>query len=206
MPPLPRDPDTHEPIRNLVHLEAVVHGIADQFPPVSLPEPAIPANGDGAATALQERLEQIHTRSRANGLPSEEAHQSTLPSLEPRDLGRIASDIAAQAPNDPYQAQNARQLSLLELRGEDPGAEQTGLKQVDLPVVVADDPEMNADWHAEQRRRPRAPRTVRPVRGPARGESEVEITPAGHERDELLTSPEKAAGHVALGAIRHQTG
>lgn len=120
--------------------------------------------------------------------------------------GELAALIAARAPRNPYAAHEERKQAIVESRGEDLAAEQTGLRQVELPRVI-DDPELNQAWHAERRLPPKKARTIVPVRsGPIRGESESECTPAGRETDWKLDDTTKAIGRSGLKAARSALG
>jgi hypothetical protein len=73
-----------------------------------------------------------------SNLPPQEPFSSEQPDLfsgdnaqnqEVVDISEIARKIAENAPNNPYQSQEDRKRAIFEQRGEDLGAEQTGLKE-----------------------------------------------------------------------------
>lgn len=114
----------------------------------------------------------------------------------------IVAHMAANASADPYAAQEERAQAIVDARGENLRAEQTGFKQVEPPKVLADSG-LNRDWHEAQRRPARAARVSRSVtNGPIRGESEGEQIPAGRDTDWRLDPATKAIGRAGVKAAR----
>jgi hypothetical protein len=114
----------------------------------------------------------------------------------------IAALIAANASAGPYASQEERARAIVDARGEDLGAEQTGFKQVEPPQVLADSG-LNRDWREAQRRPARTARVHRPItNGPIRGESEGEQVPAGRDTEWKLDPTTKAIGRAGVNAAR----
>lgn len=112
-----------------------------------------------------------------------------------RDIADIAAHIAEHAPEDPYASQRTRQEQIVESRGEDLAAEQTGVSSVTSEVADTPDAEQ-ATVLPEP-----SPRT-RPYELPGRrhGRSNTQGTGSPREAQRGLSAAEIERRHAEIRA------